>query len=1602
MSDPLDAFSSPVQEWFRRAFGQPTPPQAMGWPAIQRGDHTLILAPTGAGKTLAAFLWAIDEIYRQETACPAAMPAPSEADSRPGLESGSARAEPGPRNTPHAARGGAGVQLLYVSPLKALNNDIERNLVAPLAGIREAAVRSGQALPSLRVAVRTGDTPSGVRAAMIRQPPHILITTPESLYLLLTSPRARAILRSVRTVIVDEIHTLVGEKRGAHLALSLERLEHLVGRPIQRIGLSATIRPLEEAARFLGGQEPAARSREVAADSLATALPRPVTIIDAGYRKPLDLQVVMPVDDFRELPGDSIWPAVIPQVTADIMRHRSTLIFCNNRRLAERTADRLNAQLSAERAEEVEPGSPAVLAPGGVMRDRGLFALGATGPIRAHHGSMAKEARRAMEEDLKAGRLPALVGTSSLELGIDIGAVDLVVQLQSPKSVSQGLQRVGRSGHLVGQTSRGRIYATFREDLVEAAAVARGMLEGDVEPTVAPRNPLDVLAQQVVAAVSVEDWDAAALYDLARRAYPYRDLSRAAFDSVLAMLAGRFQELGGPGHVSLRARLAWDRIRDRLAALPGTRLLAVSNAGVIPDTGAFDVYLADGKTRIGALDEEFIHESRPGDVFLLGSSTWRVREISADRVVVEDAAGALPRMPFWRGDYPWRQFQLGVRIGRLRRAVAEQLLAAPLPPSAERRAALVAALRRDYALDERGGRNLLAYVENQLNVLGAISSDRTIIAESFADAIGDRRLVIHSPFGGRVNTAWALALSDALRERYGFPIEMQADDDGILLRLPSSGGPPPVDILREMTFAEAEARILRELPDSALFGARFRMNAARGLLLPRARGQKRTPFWLQRLRARDLLATVRNRPDFPLIAETYRDCLQDALDMPHLKEVLDGLADGRISLIAVETLVPSPVAAGMLFNFVNVYMYEWDAPKAERALQQFAARGELLDDLLNGAHGGASPRPEAVQEAIGRASHLGPEHAARSAEELAVFLAELGDLTTAEALARCAGDGAAWLAQLARQGRLVALTCPAAHGPETRWVAAELSAEYRAAFGAGCAADSGQSGAGPDDAALLNVLRRFLRRAGPVTRAALLERYPFPAAWLDDALARLLAERAIVAAPPVGEGENPDAAGSVAAPRYLDRYLFEQIQRRTLTLLRREVQPVPVAAYADFLLAWQGLRRDVAAAGSATLSAILEQLAGVALPGAAWERDILPARLPDFHPDDLAALCATGAWTWVAAGLAPRRADVRFFPRGAGALFLPPAADQSLSPAAGNVLTYLKEEGASFLADLQVGLGLPPAGLRPAIVELALAGLITSDALAGLHALLTYSGEAEETRPALSALEEELAGRLADRQPGGRLPADRLRAARRRAVRRAREIEEAASSDFWRGRWTLVHRPGLLGPDRSAAERACALARGLLARYGIVMREVAERDGPPWMWEALYDCLQRMELRGEARRGYFIAGLSGIQFALPDAVERLRAAASLMRRPKGAPEEDETLVALSAVDPAFIYTGALPGLGRSLARVPSTHVVLWRGQPTLVAEDNGERLAVPADQPADLTQRSLAAYLARPNAPRRLVVTRWNDAPVLGSPGQPILRQLGFDRGPTGMERWRS
>jgi ATP-dependent Lhr-like helicase len=1621
VASPLDAFLPAVQTWFIETFGQPTPPQAEGWPAIQRGEHTLILSPTGSGKTLAAFLWGIDGLYREV----GSYRETSEADD--GHEKG--------------------VRLLYVSPLKALNNDVERNLRAPLAGIHRVAKEQGAPLPRLEVLVRTGDTPQSVRRRMVKHPPHILITTPESLYLILTSPVAREMFRTVRTVIVDEIHTLVGNKRGVHLALSLERVVELAGGPIQRIGLSATQRPLDEVARFLGGYEPQSpiyQSTNLPADGKSGTgelAPRPVTIIDAGMVKPMDLKVITAVEDFSELPGGSIWPAIIPQVMDRIEAHHTTLIFANSRRQAERAADRLNDLHLSRQAGQA--GGPEAMMEGGTVKGVGFQGTGTIGgPFRAHHGSVSREARLQLERALKEGQLPALVGTSSLELGIDIGSVDLVVQLQSPRGVARGLQRVGRSGHLVGQTSVGRFFPTHREDVLESAAITRAMRQGDVEPSYTPQNSLDVLAQQIVAMVSVQDWDTASLFDVIHRAYPYHRLTPDLYRSVLDMLSGRYPSTA---FRELRPRIAWDRVHDRLTALPGSRLLAIRNGGTIPDRGTFAAYLPDRKTRLGELDEEFVFETRPGDVFTLGASTWRVQEVTEDRLIVTPAPGYLPRMPFWRGDMPRRDYHLGQIYGRFRRELAERIAL----ESESSTGSVLDWLQNEYELDVHSARNAIRYVAHQIDVLGTISSDRTIVAELFTDPLGDLRLVIHSCLGARVNSPWALALAQAFREAMGVLPEVMVSDDGILFRFLDTDQEPPLNLIREMGPAEARERLLAELPNSAVFGAQFRMNAARALLLPATRGtQKRTPFWLQRLRAKDLLSVAQGFDDFPIIAETYRDCLRDVLDLAHMQEVLRAIGRGEIEVVVAETVVPSPVAASLLYDFVNQYMYEWDQPKAERQIQALIVGRDLLSQLLDDASLPDLLRPEAVRDVDARLQRLADGTRARTPDELATLFLALGDLSREEAAARSDGDGAAWVETLAAEGRLVPLGLRLSLAGARRYVLPEQSDVYQTAFPSPSPAEHLLNDAVHE--ARRAILRRVLSTHGPLSHEWLLARYPWGAGWIDAALEALVENGEVVAGQITPSQPTSLPTSQPTAPpitQYCDRRNLERIHRQTLALLRKEVEPVSLYGYADFLARWQHLHPAERLSGPGALVRLLQQLRGVPAPGVVWERDLLPLRLEAFDPEELEALCRRGDLVWVGSGgKDPHRARVRFLFRGEGNLFLPPEPKPSaaegldLSPAAAEVLEFFKSEGACFLADLEQGLApatssgqaLSRSDLISALVELVMSGLVTNDTLQALRGVLYWSAELDTpARKPLSSLEAELSAWRKARGPahtiGQRPERARLHAAKRTVARRVR----SPGTPRWPGRWSLVHRIGVWGRDVPFEERIARQARQLLQCYGVVTRETvrvwetASDEGTGngrVSWGALYAQFQLMEMRGEVRRGYFVQGLPGVQFALPEAVERLRE----WTRPQApgtgepVPSSIEALVLLNACDPANLFGPALPGAEAAagagatneaaaseetaseaareynparFTRIPANYVVLLRGKPVLLLETGAERVTTLPNLPPDTLRRALKLAVEHVGGSlRRLTLKEWNGQPILESPIAPHLEGLGFRR----------
>src|SRR5690348_16386231 len=1032
--DALFPFHPIVRQWFTETLGEPSAPQRAGWPAIAQGDDTLILAPTGTGKTLAAFLWELNALITD------------------GLEGPLANA----------------VHLLYVSPLKALNNDVQRNLERPLTELAARFAEAGEKFPEIRVAVRTGDTPASARARMLRKTPHILITTPESLHILLTSVRGRTMFSALRAVIVDEIHAVAGTNRGAHLAVTLERLARLAPEAPQRIGLSATQRPLEEIARFLGGCEKGRRSegRKVGRSegleldavpdhptSRPSDLPqfRPVRIIDCGLVKKMETHVLSPVPDLADV-GGTIWTSVAPLVLEQIRSARTTLVFVNNRAQAERMAARVNALAEEE------------------------IAL-------PYHGSLSRERRFLLEERLKAGELRALVTTSSLELGIDVGSVDLVVQLQSPKRVAAALQRVGRAGHTLTATSRGVFVPTFRDDALEQLAIVGAMRDGDVEPTRVVHNALDVLAQIIVACVASDtpEWTATELFDFVRLAYPYHTLTRAAFDETLAMLAGKY-----PSDIAseLEARVSWDRITDTLTPMRSARMVATISGGTIPDRGLYTVNLPD-KTRLGELDEEFVHESRVGDAFQLGSSTWRIRSIEHDRVVVVPAPGAPARMPFWHGEFMARSKHLTPRVGALRRELDDVRTLADL-----------AMLQQEHHADEATTRSLVEYVQAQRAITRIVPDDRRLVLEHFRDEVGSVRMVLHAPFGGRVHAPWGMALGRRMRERLGVEVQVQTTDDGLMLRLPDLGGAPPTDVIRSLTADDAERLVVEEVGQSSLFGARFRMNAARALLLPRGNPRRRLPLWLQRLKSLDLLQTVREFPSFPILVETYRDVLQDAFDMDGLRTVLDAIEKGSISIHVVQTDAPSPFAASLQFGFVMDWLYGDDTPRAEQRAALLSIDRSLLGEVM-GEEAGDDLTLDAIRQIVAERGGYAPRRRARSADELAHLLDRAGDLSEAELGVRVAtieeGVKGNPFEQLASSSRTLMIRIR----PEGEWryILTEAYPRYVSAFGAGALETDGVI---PDSlrepvmtatAARREILARFVALSGPVTVQEIHDRY---------------------------------------------------------------------------------------------------------------------------------------------------------------------------------------------------------------------------------------------------------------------------------------------------------------------------------------------------------------------------------------------------------------------------------------------------------------------------------------------------------------------------------
>ncbi len=1651
----LARFSAPTRGWFTGAFAEPTPAQAGAWQAISSGDHSLVVAPTGSGKTLAAFLWSLDHLL---TSSPADLPASERC------------------------------RVLYVSPLKALATDVERNLRSPLVGIRQTATRLGMELPEVTVGVRTGDTPPSERRAFATRPPDILITTPESLFLVLTSA-ARAGLAGVRTVILDEIHAVAGTKRGTHLAVSLERLDALLDRPggpgpAQRVGLSATVRPVDAVAGFLGGSRPQAEGG------------RRVVVVQPPSTKQIEVDVVVPVPDLGDLgsaartalsddgaplpplpPGEadltgsaagsaprpSIWPHVEERVVDLVADHRSTLVFTNSRRGAERLTARMNEVWAERQGEDVaDPGElrPAE-APGQSGTAVGVDTRDASTILaRAHHGSMSRAERTRTESELKAGRLPAVVATSSLELGIDMGAVDLVVQVGSPPSVASGLQRVGRAGHQVGAISHGVVFPTFRGELVPAAVTAARMRTGELEALSVPSNPLDVLAQQIVAMVAVDDWTVADLAAVVRRSAPFAGLGDATLHAVLDMLAGRYPS---EEFAELRPRIVWDRASDLLTARPGALRLAVTSGGTIPDRGLYGVFLASGATtsdvpadaertagrmrggrRVGELDEEMVYESRVGDTFTLGSSTWRIEDITQDRVLVTPAPGVPGRLPFWKGDSIGRPAELGRAMG----AWVRELLS--LPDDAAR-AHVEAAGLDPWATD-----NLLAYVREQREATGEAPTDTTLVVERFRDELGDWRIVLHSPYGARVHAPWALVVGARLRERFGVDVAALHSDDGIVLRLPDmmtsdipvtdglgarwpdDGAGPGIELADLLIDPDDVAQAVRaELGGSAMFGARFREAAARALLLPRRRPDRRQPLWQQRQRAAQLLSVAAQYPDFPILLEAVRECLQDDFDVEALTDLMRDVAARRLRVVEVTTPSPSPYAQSLLFGYTAQFLYDGDAPLAERRAAALTLDPTLLAELLGG--GGESQLadlldPAAVQRTEAELAGLAPDRQARSLEDLADMVRRQGPLTAAELEDRTRedvrGEVGRWLAELEAARRVIRVRLGGVPAERTeQWAAIEDAGRLRDALGVALPVGVPEAFTEVRPDPLGDLVRRHARTHGPFPATQVAHRFGLGVAVVTEVLRRLERSGALV------QGRlRPDVLGG-AGDEFCDADVLRTLRRRSLAALRSEVEPVDPQTLGVFLPRWQGIEpAPVGSAGSRAgglrgvdgLARVVEQLAGATVPASALETHVLPARIGDYQPAMLDELTAAGEVLWAGHGeLGSADGLVSLHPAAVADLTLPAPTEIAPgghldTPVHRAVLAALSGGGAFFLGGLLAQVA-EAAGERPdpptqsevltALWDLVWAGHVTNDRYAPLRARLGAGSTAHRVRRS-PARPRSLA-------PGARL-----------GLRHGlgRPTSAAAPGQDTGGRWSLL-------PPRETDPtlRAHALAAQLLDRHGVLTRAVAPAEGVTAQFGGVYRVLSALEQAGQVRRGYFVEHLGGSQFALPGAVDRLRVDARAVERsterarraaddglagsrPGARAEEPPYAVVLAATDPANPYGAALawpppPDADGPVAtsgrhrpgRKAGAVVVLVDGALVLYVERGGRTVLTFTHDPAplELAAGRLAEAVGRGQL-GRLTLARIDGAEVLTSAtlDGPVGRALvaaGFAPTPRGL-----
>ncbi|HEX3823327.1 MAG TPA: DEAD/DEAH box helicase [Mycobacteriales bacterium] len=1449
----LDRFSAATREWFTASFAAPTAAQSGAWEAITDRHNALVIAPTGSGKTLAAFLHAIDRLL-----------------------TGTPPAEPIKR-----------CRVLYVSPLKALAVDVDRNLRGPLIGIGHAATRLGTPISDVTVAMRTGDTTAQQRRAFMRAPADILITTPESLFLLLTGA-AREALRGVETVIVDEIHAVAGTKRGAHLALSLERLDELLETPAQRIGLSATVRPVDEVARFLGGQQK-------------------VTIVAPAAAKTIEVDVVVAVEDMTE-PSNaerSIWPSVEGRIVDLIAAHHSTIVFANSRGLAERLTNRLN-EIAADRRPDLPPVEIA----------------------RAHHGSVSREQRALTEEALKRGELPCVVATSSLELGIDMGAVDLVVQVKSPPSVASGLQRIGRAGHQVGAISHGVMFPKHRGDLIPATVVSARMSAGQIEAIRSPRNPLDVLAQQIIAMVAMQDWTVEELGTVVRRSAPFAALPDSALHATLDMLAGRYPS---DEFAELRPRIVWDRVSDTLTGRPGAQRLAVTSGGTIPDRGLFGVFIVGEKqSRVGELDEEMVYESRVGEVFTLGSSSWRIEEITHDQVLVSPAPGQPGKLPFWHGDALGRPIELGRALG----AFVRELQRFDEPAALAR--------LRSLGLDEWAAANTMAYLAEQREATGSIPDDRTIVVERFRDELGDWRIAIHSPFGAQVHAPWGLALQARLRERSGMDVQVMHTDDGIVLRLPDTDDVPPPD-LAVFDPDEIESVVTAELGGSALFAARFRECAARALLLPKRNPGRRAPLWQQRQRSAQLLSVAGQYGSFPVILETMRECLQDVFDVPGLATLMRDIAGRSVRVVEVETGQPSPYARSLVFGYIGQFIYEGDQPLAERRAAALALDSTLLAELLGTVELRELLDPDAVEEVEAELGWLTAERRLCGSEDVADALRVLGDLSTTELALR--GGDPRMVTELESQRRAIKVRIAG----EPRWLAIEDANRVRDALGTPLPVGLPQAFLEPVADPLTDLLSRFARRRGPFHTGDAAARFGLGTAVVESVLHRLASTGQVV------HGEfRPGGAGL----EWCDAGVLRALRRRSMAKLRKEVEPAPVQSLARFLSAWQGVGPSSGRGVDALVRAI-EQLDGAAVPASMLETVVLPGRVSDYQPSMLDELTSTGELLWIGQGSLPGNDGWVSLHLAETAPLLMPMLDSSAhSSVQRQVLDVLGGGGAMFFRAVADRIdAATDQDLATAMWELVWTGELTNDTVAPLRALLG----AGRSRP---------------------VPA--------RGRRRPRPTPIRSGPPAMTGRWSAT-------PQRSADQtrRAHAAAEALLARHGIVTRGTVVAEHIPGGFAAVYPVLKAFEETGRCRRGYFVEGLGGAQFAVAGAVDRMRSMSSPRR-------DQSAAVVLAAADPANPYGAALgwpehDGSHRP-GRKAGALVVLLDGELCLYVERGGRSLLSWSEDPAVVQPAADALALAvREGMLGRLAVERADGKSVVNSSLGTALEAAGFHPTPRGL-----